>query len=298
MKIITMFLLFLGAISFAQTNLVLDDMEWTNPCPNHWDLFLDCPTTTILQSHTGQKSGFMPNDLSTHYFLSFGSRIFGSWFTEFWMYVPADKEAFIGIKDSEPICCPLVIPREFINVNFNQNLLSPGVGLVSGSILGDVFFDFPHEEWFKIRMEFDISIGISMATWSLAIDNIETIPAGTQFIDDSGTGTISLGGLYFLSESTNTEFYFDDFGWISSSIEEFNQSFSLTPNPAHNNLFLVSNSIDYFEVTVYNLMGSKVYGSNMKNSPFSIDISTLQNGIYIIVLATDKTKEIHRFIKK
>ena len=292
-----MFLLFFCATLYAQTNLVFDDMEWTNPCPFHWNGFLDCPITTTLHSHTGQKSGFMPNDVSTHYFLSFGSRIFGYWSAEFWMYVPTDKEAFFGIKDFEPICCPLEIPREFINAYFNQNNLSPGVGLISRSILGDVFFEFPHDQWFHIKMVFDVRFGIAIATWSLEIDGVEIIPTGTQYIDDSGITPVAVGGLYFLSNTLDTEFYFDDFGTILN-IEEFSRRFVLAPNPADNTLVLNSSSIDSYEVTVFTLQGRKVYGPTIRNASFSIDISTLLNGVYIIELTTDNTKEIHRFIKK
>ena len=64
---------------------------------------------------------------------------------------------------------------------FNQDAANPGVGNISDSALGLVEFNFPHDQWFPVVMNVDISLGIALATIQINIDGNDVLPAGTPF---------------------------------------------------------------------------------------------------------------------
>jgi len=195
--IIGIILLFISNITFAQ---LTDDMEWSSGnCQNHWIVGfpLECPYVATGGGHTGEQSGYMPNDGLTDNVLDLGSKIFGTWAIEFWMYVPAGREAYWNLQGEIPIGT-----GEWIvgNIFFNQDGANPGMGLIDDTALGAVSFDFPHDNWFRIAMYFDITFGIGASTWGMSVDNEIVIPQGTPFTNSSGTYPTSLGGIDFVSE--------------------------------------------------------------------------------------------------
>ena len=137
-----------------------------------------------------------------------GNKIFGQWGLEFWMYIPSEKEAYMNVQGSVPIGAgEWVIGNWF----FNQDLLTPGIGTIDNTALGLVEFSFPHDQWFPVVMNVDISQGIALATIQINIDDADVLPAGTPFTDSAGTTPTSLGGINIYSISANMEVYFDDF---------------------------------------------------------------------------------------
>ncbi len=141
-------------------------------------------------------------------YLDLGNKIFGQWGLEFWMYIPSDKVAYMNIQGSVPIGSgEWVIGNWF----FNQDGANPGVGTIMILLLGRVEFNFPHDQWFPVVMNVDISLGIALATIQINIDGAEVLPAGTPFTSADGTTPTSLGGINIYSLSANHEVYFDDF---------------------------------------------------------------------------------------
>ena len=136
-----------------------------------------------------------------------GNKIFGTWYFSFEMLIPSDKEAYMNVQGSVPIGAgEWVIGNWF----FNQDLLTPGIGTIDNTALGLVEFSFPHDQWFPVVMNVDISQGIALATIQINIDGADVLPAGTPFTDSAGTTPTSLGGINIYSISANMEVYFDD----------------------------------------------------------------------------------------
>ncbi len=188
---------------------------WWNPwgCQGPCDFYCSSDNP-----HSGEWCGLMPNDETTDAILDLGNRIFGEWGLEFWMFIPSDREGYFNLQGTVPIGS-----GEWIvgNIFFNQDLLNPGVGLIDDTALGEVYFDFPHDEWFRILMNVDISGGIGVATWEFNVDYTEVIPAGTPFTDGAGTYPTSLGGIDFFSLSADTEYYIDDIYYTDYFIDPF-----------------------------------------------------------------------------
>jgi len=79
---------------------------------------------------------------------------------------------------------------------------------------------------------------------------------------------------------------------------------SLFPNPASNKINILSNSDKnaFLDIKILNYYGTLVYESNklqnISNNNTSIDISTLPNGIYFVLITSDKETHTIKFIKE
>ncbi len=78
-------------------------------------------------------------------------------------------------------------------------------------------FDFPHNEWFRIVMNVDISLGINAATWQFYVYDMGILSPGTPFTNENGEYPEKLGGILFSSTSSNNELYVDDFNYTDTS---------------------------------------------------------------------------------
>ena len=159
------------------------------------------------QARSGTKSGYIPDDGTTDAVLDLGNKIFGEWGLEFWLLIPDNKEGYFNLQGTVPIGS-----GEWAvgNIFFNQDLLTPGEGSVDDSALGLVTFTYPQGEWFRVIMNWDISAGISAATWQFNVAGVDVLPAGTAYTNSAGTSPTSVGGINFYSISTNNELYIDD----------------------------------------------------------------------------------------
>ena len=163
--------------------------------------------SSSAEAHTGNQSGFIPGDGTTDAVLDLGNKIFGEWGLEFWLLIPNDKEAYMNLQGTVPIGA-----GEWAvgNIFFNQDLLTPGMGQIDDTALGAVDFNFPQGQWFKVIMNWDISAGISAATWQFNVAGVDVLPAGTAYTNSAGTSPSSVGGIDFFSISTNHQLYIDD----------------------------------------------------------------------------------------
>lgn len=289
------YLLFVITLFFAiSTNAqFFDDMEYPNG-PPYGPWWVPAP-------QIGGGTGLIPGDGTTEAILDLGNKTSEEWGLEFYMYVASGKEAYWNLQGTIPMGA-----GEWIvgNIYFNQDNGSPGIGLIDDSALGDVYFDFPHDEWFRIAMNFDLTSGMSNATWGFSIDNIIAIDPGTPFTNEAGDIPTSLGGVDFFSGNTNHEFYLDDFNYIAGvldlaptlGVEDLAETeFFVYPNPAQNILNIkTQEAIE--SVTIYTLLGNAV--REMSTQQGSIDVSNLVGGMYFIEVVTSKEKSVQRFIKK
>jgi len=240
------------------------------------------------QALSGGKSGLIPNDGTTDAVLDLGNKIFGEWGLAFYMYVPSGAEAYWNLQGEVPIGA-----GEWIvgNIFFNQDLATPGEGLIDNSALGAVSFPFPHDQWFAITMNFNINSGISAATWQFNVNGVDVIPEGTAFTDGAATAPTSLGGIDFFSITTSNEYYIDDVFYIDEfldpdiiigSIDDFNsKGFLASPNPVNDVLNLRANE-EITSIAIYNVLGQEVFKKDINTLDAAIDMSSYQKGIYIL----------------
>ena len=282
-----------------------DDMEYPTGIPVSsiwWDCVAGCPLIVGPNAgHNSDYAGYIPDDGATDVILNLGSKIFGHWNLDFYMYVPQNKEAYWNIQsDIVPVATGELAVG---NIFFNQQLAAPGQGFIdwgTADTSDDTYFNFPHDQWFNVIMDFDIttSPGISVATWTMVVDGEEVVLSGTPFADGNGTIPDSLGGVNFLSISADNEYYLDDFNYGSPPIigieENTIANFSVYPNPANNRLDIVYNK-EIKEIKVYDLHGRLIIGGISEKI---IDVSELTAGLYFMELHTMSGKSIQKFVKE
>jgi len=255
------------------------------------------------QALSGAKSGLIPNDGTTDAVLDLGNKIFGEWGLAFYMYVPSGAEGYFNLQGEVPIGA-----GEWIvgNIFFNQDLATPGEGLIDNSALGAVTFNFPHDQWFPIVMNWDITSGISAATWQMNVNGVDAIPEGTAFTDGAATVPTSLGGIDFFSITTSNEFYLDDVFYIDEFLdfEDYNlgvasldaKGFSAYPNPVNNILNLRANEA-ITSVAIYNVLGQQVYASSVDALNTTVDMSRFDNGAYFVKVNIGGTEGTVKVLK-
>ncbi|MCH9661483.1 MAG: T9SS type A sorting domain-containing protein [Bacteroidetes bacterium] len=292
--------LFICMSNVVNAQLTDDFESWpTNGCPDWWVGWdgSDCGGIVLGNGgHNGSdNSGFIAGDPTTiDPILDLGNKIFGVWRLSFYAYIPSGKEGYMNIQGTVPVG-----GGEWVvgNIHFNQDLVSPGEGIIDNSALGAVTFTFPHDEWFQIIMNWDISTGIALATWEMQVDGTEVIPAGTAFTDSGGTTATSLGGINFFSVSVDNELYLDDINFedeVLGTFEIQNHSFSIIPNPAVNELRI--DSIETIEaIRVYTVSGQLLF--DIKNAN-TLDVSQLVAGTYFIEVLSEEGRSAQQFIKR
>lgn len=199
MAIVCSFYMFHASAQFTE------DFEYEQGEPlGEWWLCGQGGSNCVL---TGGGVGHIPGDGTSEALLDLGSQVSGIWNLEFEMYVASNKEAYFNLQGEIPVTSGQWIVG---NIFFNQDLASPGVGSIDDTALGEVTFDFPHDQWFTISFTVDMSNGISTAVWEFNVDSAVVVPEGTPFTDLAGTVPTSLGGVDFFSISANNEYYLDN----------------------------------------------------------------------------------------
>lgn len=288
----------------------IDDMEsYTDGQPisgGHWT-DLGCGggagcaiMSSSGESHSGTLSGLIPDDTTTDAVLDLGNKISSIWHLDFWMYVPSDNEASWSILSCVPICT-----QDWrIDFFFNQGNNNPGVGLIHNTTFGDVFFDFPHDEWFWISMKVDISLGMALSTWQLLIDEIGVLPCQTPFTNELGEVPFSLGGIEFFSISANNTYYVDQFiytnpNWICTFGIDDNHKGNILiyPNPV-TGILTINNtsSTTISSISVYDLLGRLVM--TQYDDFNQIDVSSLDSGLLFVEIETEDGIIAKKIIKE
>jgi len=81
---------------------------------------------------------------------------------------------------------------------------------------------------------------------------------------------------------------------LTAGVKELKIEFSISPNPAQNELNITSDEPD-LSYTIFNLNGQALSHSALTIS-HSIPVSQLSNGMYLLQLSADKRKSIQKFI--
>jgi hypothetical protein len=79
---------------------------------------------------------------------------------------------------------------------------------------------------------------------------------------------------------------------------DFSQSIKVYPNPVNNDLYvkLTSNLGGNATYKIHNILGQTVTQGDLKNE--SVNVSTLNSGLYFIEISTEGKKGVKRFIKQ
>lgn len=281
-----------------------DEMEFYTvgePIQFQWWGQGDCtpgPGCNLMSSDfvslSGNKSGLVPGDGTTRAGLDLGNRIFGQIYFDMWMYVPTNKEALMQVMDHFPVGDGAPI---FGNIFFNKEGANPGVGYIDDCPNAPLYFEFPHDEWFHLEFNFDLTKGIEIGIMSLKVDNELVIPYDTPFTNSQGIYPTAIGGMQFLSNSANSEFYMDDLiylGGILNSSDFEENKITIHPNPAADILQIYTEST-VEEIVIYNLLGQNVLSDFALNE---IDVSYLPRGIYYLEVFSEKGSAVQKFVKK
>jgi hypothetical protein len=304
----------LALLSFVMLTMnaqFVDDMEaysdgdpiYTVDEGGHWTDWGCGGTCALLSSsvhaRSGDLSGYVSDDNAMDAVLDLGDKIFGNWGLEFWMYVPAGKEAYLNLQGTVPITGG-TFPTG--NWYFNEASLDPGNGYMDFSTANPDYqaaFTYPEDQWFRIVLNFDISTGISTSTFEMYIDGNEVVSAGTPFAswNDADqvwdySDTISLGGIDLYSISTNNQYWVDDFNYVEGSIVLGNEDFSTKGfrSAMNNGTLTLKAQENINSVAVYNMLGQQVYNANVNAMQSTVDMSNLSNGTYIVKVNINGTE--------
>lgn len=92
--------------------------------------------------------------------------------------------------------------------------------------------------------------------------------------------------------------FVDDVSFAESTLNiETNElkAVSIYPNPVRNNLYFEGLATKPYELVIYNTLGAEI--KTLKNIGQSVDLSTLNNGVYILRLFTDTSQKTFRVVK-
>lgn len=279
-----------------------DTMEYANGIPeeNNWWY---CPSGNSCeieissdQSLSGDYSGYIPDDSTTQQQLYLGNKTYGNNGIEFYMYVPSGKEAAFQLEDAVTGGTSTSVVGA---ITFNEGTSQEGVGWVTNSALGAVSFDFPHDEWFRVVGNVDMSLGMTQATWQFVVDGVSVIPSGTSFSNGNGDVPRSLGGITFYSVSNDSQAYLDNFNYVNGEIILAVEptsvlDFQLYPNPT-DGVLQIQSAEEISTIRLYSLQGSLL---KEVSDTARIDVSEFAQGLYFVELTSGDLKSVARFVKK
>jgi len=86
----------------------------------------------------------------------------------------------------------------------------------------------------------------------------------------------------------------------SLSTTEFQETeFTISPNPAKNNLNIkLSNADSDMKLEIFDVLGKRVHKGLITNLNSSVNVSNLKSGMYLVRISNDKVSQTKRFIKQ
>ncbi len=83
---------------------------------------------------------------------------------------------------------------------------------------------------------------------------------------------------------------------VTANVKE--ENIVIYPNPTTSKINISNPDNLYSEVTIYNVLGTKIYAEKSANSNYEIDVTKFDSGVYFVVLNNGKTSKKGSFIKK
>ena len=133
---------------------------------------------------------------------------------------------------------------------------------------------------------------------------LKTIDGGsnwiTEYNQNSGLSAISFPGMDTIGYAVGDSGMILKYTYLTSAQSPVVTSeLQVFPNPANSKITIMS---DYFNkpnstITIHNILGKKVITQKSLGNPSQLDISSLENGVYLIRIDNGKHEIIKRFIK-
>jgi hypothetical protein len=286
----------------ANAQFPLDDLEsWTDGSPvfgGHWNSWsgttADAGLASSNQAYSGGLSYYVDGGGVIDGVLDMGNKIFGDWYLNFYAYIPSGSSGYYNVQAAVP-----VIPSWCGEFYFNRDNTNPGGGEVVG--FNPFTFSFPHDAWFLVEMHWDITAGLSLATWEMSVDGNVVVPAGTAFVDTAGATPAGLGGLDIYSAHASNAYYTDDYIYADMPIvlgvaDLEAKGFSAYPNPVTNVLNLNAREA-ISSVSIYNVLGQEVYSAKVNALNTTVDTSSFTSGAYFVKVNVAGTEGIVKILK-
>ena len=274
-------------------------------CDDNWNDWSDTCAIPLVTStdfaHSGTQSAYAgPSDASDGV-MTMGNQIFGAWGVQFWMYVASGDSGYFNMQGATPIAA-----GEWVvgNIFFNEGGATPGEGYIDYSTSDATAwttFNFPHDEWFRVTMNYNIETGLSLATWDFAI-NTDVIVDGEAYADAAGVTATGLGGINFYSFGETNFYYIDD---VDFRNEYFDPTVLSTDSfetkgfrsAMSNGTLTLKAQENISSVAIYNMLGQQVYNANVNALQSTVNMSNLSNGTYIVKVNINGTEGSVKVIK-
>jgi hypothetical protein len=293
-----------GMIS-ANAQFALDDMEsyggGNAPILDaQWGSWDGTAGTAMLSSGTYAQSGALSGWIDgsgIDPLLLFGDKIFGSWGLKFASYIPAGSTGYWNMQGQEAPGIQWVVG----NVTFVDNVGT--IDYSSADPLDHAVFDYPSDQWFETIINFDFNAGSGASTWTVWVDGVEVVAAGTPYADVAGVFAQALGAVNLYSASATNEMYIDDVEYINDfypgplGVADLDAvGFSAYPNPVKNVLNLQANE-EISTAVVYNVLGQEVYNVNINALNATIDMASFASGAYFVKVNVGGTEGVVKVLK-
>ena len=212
----------------------------------------------------------------------------GLWTIDWMMYVPANATAFFNIQAGE-VAGDAFIYQAFMNQDGNQ----PGVG--DFQQLTETF-TYPEDEWFDVSITVDLNNDLH---W-LTIDGQDVLVEAPYVANAGPDPATVLNGINFYSIDANNTYYIDDIvfdGNPDVSVAEFDRNISFFPNPTSAELN-ISTDAPITGALVSDMLGKVVMNEAFtNNSMITLDLSSLDQGVYFVTIEVEGQRYTKRVVK-
>jgi hypothetical protein len=197
-----------------------------------------------------------------------------------------------------------------------DNMISgEDVVIFDGTSFTDRYFGFPGQPAGQVAQGLEPSIDASQ-DWTLISNNVEgnvrTLVAtrardtrdSLDYIFNASASALQLAWAYSQDETFVLQWHQANVGTplvsLTLSTDSFqNNNFSISPNPAKSRLNInLPNGMANAKVSVFNVLGKKVYSGDISNLNSSINISNWNSGVYLVKVSSNNITQTKRFIKQ
>ena len=240
-------------------------------------------TVTSEQASNGTKSLYVTT--GNDFIFDFDGGVSGGIHTwQYNLYLNDGSTGFLGLMSSGPQ--DDVTFGAGLYINEPNNASGSGI-FIGGAITGD-FFEIPEGEWVTVAM-----------VMNLDEDTMSVTVGGSEVYN----GPLALEGEGLVAadiwDNGGADFYMDEYVFVEGTLgaEDFNADvFSVYPNPVVNTLNI--NSADAVQnVTVYDVLGKVVMNVNPGIVSPSLDMSSLNAGVYLVNVTINGTSKSVKVIK-
>lgn len=264
---------------------------------NWWGSWDGTEATAILAiestAFNGKVSGHVPANEDISGVLSLGNKTDGLWQLEMFFYIPTGSSASWNLQGEVPVSSGASIVGDFL---FNHQGAEPGIGQITNTSQGNVSFQFPHDQWFRITLNFNFLDGTQAARWGVFVDGEPILDNGTPFTDLQGNYPQSLGGVNFVSTGIGESYLMDRFLFCDTSCLLGNTYPDQAINVQHSKKatgWRIETSQTMQVVRLYDLQGRLVSWLEVDNSDVIYSAAGLGKGLYVMELQFDhQTKRI------